>query len=154
MTPEEYAEVLGDVTARVLEEAAFVFTEPAEEDLTWDSNVVEVQLTFSGDGNGRILMAAPEAVGLELAANLLGIEPGEDAGIDKPAEAALGEMLNMIAGPLAAGWFGEKAVCRIGAPETKTVPGSAYKGMGAGATCVVPLITEEEEPVEISAVIE
>lgn len=154
MTPEEYAEVLGDVSAMVLEEAAFVFTEPAEEDPRWEENVVEIKIVFSGDGNGSIMMAAPESVGLEMAANLLGVEPGEESGIERPAEAALSEMLNMITGPMAAGWFGEEAVCRIGVPEAKTVTGSAHKNWRDGSTCSVSLITEEEEPLELAAVIE
>ena len=154
MTPEEYAEVLGDVSSKVLEDAAFLFTEPAEGSQTWDGDVVEVQLKLSGDRNGTLMMAAPKSLGLELAANLLGVEPGEETDIERPAEAALSEMLNMIAGALAAGWFGEKAVCRIGVPEAKTLTGAAHESASEGCTCSVSLVTEEGDPIELAGVIE
>jgi CheY-specific phosphatase CheX len=154
MTREEYAEVLVDVTANVLEEAAFVFTEPAEGGQTWEGEVVEVQLAFSGDGTGRLMMTAPKSLGLELAANLLGMEPGEETDIERPAEAAFSEILNMIAGPLAVAWFGEEAVCRIGVPEAKTIAGSTHRSWSEGYTCSASLVTEEEDPIELAAVIE
>ncbi len=154
MVPDEYAETLGDVSAMVLEEAAFLFTEAAEGGLSWVGEVVEVQLTFSGDGNGSLMMAAPKSLGHELAANLLGVEPGEVTGIERPAEAAFSEMLNMIAGPLTARWFGENAVCRIGVPEATTLAATAHHNWSDKSTCCVSLVTEEDEPIELAAVIE
>ena len=154
MASEQYAELLGEVTARVLEEAAFVFTDPAEGAQAWEGDVVEVQLEFSGDGHGSLMMAAPKSLGLELAANLLGVEPGEETNIERPAEAALSEMLNMIAGPLVAGWFGEKAVCRIGVPEARTLAATAHKNWSKASTCSVSLATEDDEPIELAAIIE
>jgi CheY-specific phosphatase CheX len=150
MTPEQCAATLTEVSATVLEEAAFVFTEPASGTLSWSGDIVETKLTFSGDGNGTVMLAAPQSVGLELAANLLGLEPGEETHIERPAEAALAEILNMIAGPLTARLFGDTAVCRIGVPMAKTVPGSAHENWSRRGFCSVSLTTEENDPIELA----
>ncbi len=154
MTPDEYAEGLGEVSAMVLEEAAFVFTEPSQETPSWEGEVVETRLEFTGDGNGSVMMAAPKSLCLELAANLLGIEPGEETSVERPAEAALSEMLNMIAGPLTAKWFGDQAVCNIGVPAAKTVPAPAHETWSNAATCSITLVAEEDDPIELAAIVE
>ncbi len=92
--------LLAQVTARTLEEAAFVFLEPADPAPPWgDEPVVESRISFSGASSGELQLRASGRLATSLAANLLGLEP-EDAAVSPQRLDAVGEMLNMIGGVL------------------------------------------------------
>ena len=148
-------EMLQRVASRLLEEAAFVFTEPVgAEAPSWDGEVLEVELAFSGHGRGWLMLAAPKRFGVQLASNLLGVDPGEDTEMEEHGTDALREMLNMIAGPLMEEWFGKEAVCEIGIPRAESVPRDTHEARRRGATCCASLLTEEEDHVELLAFVE
>ena len=108
-------EMVCEVVANVLEEAAFCFVEPAQSSSLLGLEQFAFYSKFSGDAQGELLLVADAEVGEELAANLLGLDPGE---ADKQsAKAALSEILNMFAGPLITRAFGDAARCEILPPQ-------------------------------------
>ncbi len=113
-------EQIAEVAGRVLEEAAFIFTEPMEEEEEWDDDVLMSVISFSGPKKGRIALASSFQFGTELAANLLGVEPDDEQAAEK-AGGALSEILNMLAGSLVAEVFGTGVVVNLGIPETKRI---------------------------------
>jgi hypothetical protein len=143
-------DVLRGTTSLMLEEAAFLFCEPMEEPMAWPDRLIEARISFSGPRRGVMRLRVTEAFGIELAANLLGIEPGdEDAGVQ--ARAAVAEMLNIVCGALVAEWFGTGQVCQLGIPEIAEI------ASGAGAAnphCAVALIADERHRLEVEVTVE
>lgn len=94
--------VIDDVFGRVMEQFAFVFPEAV--DLAslppHDGEVVYATLDFVGAASGEICVAAPMGLCVELAANVLGVEPDDDLARMRGAD-TLGEVLNMTGGHLA-----------------------------------------------------
>ncbi len=115
MNAVDVSKILTRVAAGVLEEAAFIFTEPADEFPEWDAPVCRTEIEFSGPRAGRLVLSATRAFCGELAANLLGLEPG-DPDAERLGESALGEILNIITGSLTAELFGTQALCHLGLP--------------------------------------
>jgi CheY-specific phosphatase CheX len=114
-TNETLCEGLETVACRVLEQAAFVFADPVPGLGELDGDVVTTVVTFSGPASGWVKMSSTLDFGVEVAANLLGIEPDEP-GASQYANDALCEILNMVIGEVVEDWFGEGA-CQLGIPE-------------------------------------
>ena len=145
------AELLEEVTSEVLGETAFIFVEALDNEPDWDEGeLLETRLTFSGDAQGELLFACNPALGIEFAANLLGLEPGEDQEIEAQSGDAIGEVLNIIAGPLLSAWLGDQAVCDIGPPSGAVVAPETHRERLAGATCSLAMETEEGLPLELA----
>jgi hypothetical protein len=131
-------ERLAEMVARTLEDAAFVFTEPADPSATFGAPVLEARLEFEGPTRGELALTTTRAVARGLAANLLGLEPG-DRDIEVRAGDALGEIVNMLAGAVVLELFGPAAQTRIGVPAVRELAGAP--GPGSGTT--VSLATED-----------
>jgi len=142
--PELGPALLERVVSEVLGQVAFIFVEALDEAPKWiDDELVETRLSFTGDVRGDLLLTCGQALGTEFAANLLGLDSGEDPEIEAESRDALGEILNIIAGPLLATWQGERAVCNIGPPVgTAATPGTHCVHV-AEATCTLAFRTEE-----------
>lgn len=136
-------------TRRVLEDAAFVFTEPVAEPIdanSWPGTVIEVQLPFTGPVGGRFVLAASAELCSELAVEMLGVEPG-DPEADASSEDVLGELLNMLAGMTLEQALGNEGLWELGVPEARSLSAAAYVS-GPRADIHIRLDTEEQEPVE------
>lgn len=131
-----------DVARRILEEAAFVFAEAAEEmDDPSSSHAVSVGIDFNGPQSGMIVLAASRPFAIELAANMLGQDPEDPVAVSE-ADAALAELLNIFAGALAYEVFGSQAVCHLGIPRAiplASLPPPSLR---------VPLVTDSAERLE------
>jgi hypothetical protein len=131
---------LAELVSRTLEDAAFVFTEPADPTLPFEAPVLEARLDFEGPSRGELALTATPALARGLAANLLGLEPG-DPDIAVRAGDALGEIVNMLAGAVVLELFGPAAQTRIGVPAVRELAGAPAPGSGTS----VSLTTEEGE---------
>lgn len=142
MTPIE-PELLSRVTRQVLEEAAFVFLEPADSPPPFkEGEIVSGRIALHGPaGDGELLVATSGEVSQTLAANLLGLDPGED-GAAHQAEDALGEIVNIIAGALLEQLYGD-APYSLGLPAVVRVPARTHAEALAGAGCAVCFVTDE-----------
>ena len=111
-------EVLEQVAARVLEDAAFVFAMPrcgpAPEEGEWEP--IGIGLHFKGPVVGHCELWAPKDLAMLLSANMLGTdEDSEDA--SEACIDALKEALNIFCGNLLTELAGEEPVFDLGTPQ-------------------------------------
>ena len=80
-------------------------------------DAIKASMEFCGEeGFGSISLTVPALMCMELASNILGMEP-DDPNSQNKAEDALKELLNVITGRLATGIFGSKPVFTLSVPE-------------------------------------
>jgi CheY-specific phosphatase CheX len=112
-------DALARVSARILEDAAFVFTDSIEQQDcpssdTW--NAEGVSLGFRGKPSGRLHMWAGEGFARCAAANMLGVDEqavdAQEKGMD-----ALMELLNMIVGNLLTEHYTQSAIFDLDLPR-------------------------------------
>lgn len=118
MSPDE-KQIVITVMAEVLETMAFMFADPYEnEELPEEiPDAIKASMEFCGEeGFGAISLTVPALMCMELASNILGMEPDDPSSQNK-AEDALKELLNVVAGRLATGVFGSKPVFTLSVPE-------------------------------------
>lgn len=87
------------VAPRILEEAAFLFSEPLDDSAIPDENwdCVGVELRWEGPSTGVMRLWSDPGLLAVLAANMLGIEEDDPVCLEKGMD-ALKETLNMIVG--------------------------------------------------------
>lgn len=118
MKPEFY-DALSKVTVRILEEAAFLFSDdlpPADRpDADWQP--VGATLSFEGNGqSGALHVWADVAMVRSLASNMLGLDEDDPESGAHIAD-ALKELLNMILGNVLTEAWGTEPVFHLGIPE-------------------------------------
>ena len=105
--------------AEVLETMAFMFADPYENEEIPEEipDAIKASMEFCWEeGFGAISLTVPAEMCMELASNILGMEP-DDPNSQSKAEDALKELLNVITGRLATGVFGTKPVFTLSVPE-------------------------------------
>ena len=150
MPGEVSAELLASVLARTLEEAAFVFLEPS--DGAWDpaAPILEATLEYAAGHRAELRLAVPVAFAATLAANMLGEEEG-GADLTGDDEDAIGELLNMMAGAIAAQLFGRQARCTLGIPRVRRIGLDEHRRALRAARTLVTMVDEEGRPVQLGA---
>ncbi len=106
---------------RILEEAAYLVTEPVGCRPRWRSgSLLQARLLIGGDGNDRpamtLVLVCSARLAVEIAATMMGIEPAAEQAAGS-AEDALGEVLNMVAGMLCEEW-GDAGI-EVGIPRVE-----------------------------------
>jgi hypothetical protein len=144
--------LLAQSLARTLEEAAFVFAEPTEAPPSFEGEVIEARLAYSGGHAGELLLASPPDLAGTLAANLLGEEEG-GASVTGDDLDALGEVLNMLAGSLVLELFGPEAGSKLGLPLVRSVSAAEHGRNLAKAHAVATLVEEEGRRIDISVTV-
>jgi CheY-specific phosphatase CheX len=144
MSTSVTVETLSEVAAQVLEDVAFVFTEPAQAASPWSGGAIEATLAFSGPEQGALFVRASPGLAALFAANMLGIEI-DDPEVTERAKDAVGEMLNVVAGSLVARVFGTSALVHLGVPQVRasTEPDPTLSPFS------VALMTDEGERLEL-----
>jgi hypothetical protein len=146
MSPDLLAQHLG----AVLEEAAFVFAEASEDAPPFGDDVIEARLAFSGALECELVLASEATFAATLAANLLGEEEG-GASVTGDDEDAVGELLNMIAGAVAAELCGPEERCVLGLPRVRRLAAEEYASALEGADAVATMVEEEGRRIDLSA---
>ena len=108
------------VVRNVLERFAFMFCETTDDKRFTDCKgpFLYASVTFSGSRQAAISLTTSESLCMEMAANILGVDPselGEESGID-----AMKELANIVCGELIPALYGNTEVFDL------TVP-SAYR---------------------------
>jgi len=130
-TPEFLTELLGSV----LEDSAFLLAEPVEERPGFEGSVLLARIAFESMRGGTLrLLTTPEAA-TEIAANMLGIEPGEEA--RSSGRAAVSELLNVLGGSFLIRYFGAAVPSQLGLPTSHVL--SAWPGAPRGCAAAVRL---------------
>ena len=108
-----------EIVNRILEEAAFVFTdsllpEDVPDPSTWEAS--GVALRFFGTPSGEMRMWASNGFSRCVAANMLGVSEDDPAAAEKGLD-ALKESLNIIVGNYLTAIYGEAPIFDLGLPE-------------------------------------
>lgn len=142
--PDVSPELLQEVLGEVLADAAFTFVEPSDEPPAWTAPVVSAAISFETDRRGRVRIAAGEGTAAEIAANMLGLEPG-DPEATAQARNAVSEILNVIGGALIVKLYGTARASRLGIPEPSEGPFTAAPG-----ACTISVRTETGDPIQLA----
>ncbi len=140
--PEPTVELLTDILGQVLQESAFIFAEPDEEPAAWEGEVLTAHIAFESTRGGTLRLVTYPRAAAEVAANMLGIEPGAEA--DSNARAAVSELLNVLGGAFLVRFFGMAVPSQLGLPATEL--SEALKPV-ANRTCAATVRLESGDPV-------
>jgi hypothetical protein len=149
MSDKPTRERLGSLLVELLESAAFIFAEPAEEKPWAEADLVGARLVLEHGERVELALCVPAELAHTLAANLLALEPDSEEARTSAGD-AVGELANMIAGTLAVEMFGVDVVCKIGVPRVAPETGLEHDGHFARAGCRVSLRTEDGYRVDAS----
>ena len=119
MKDQQTKDKLASVLSRVLEQVAFVFSEPAGELAKIDPAAepyIEISLKYSGASTGHLSLILPLSLSRQFSSGMLGIEPDPNDEADSQADAAK-EIGNIVTGQLLTELFGTKAIFNVAAPE-------------------------------------
>ncbi len=117
-------DALRDVIGRVLEQAAFMFTDDDANLFGFDPTrvpLVQVTVNFSGSHSGAVELILPLSLCEEFAVNMLGTEPGEPLSRESQTDAGM-EIANMVAGQFMTQVYGTDAVINLSAPTAVEMP--------------------------------
>lgn len=106
----------------VVEQLTFMFGEevPKSELEVDGMDFMLASMDFSGDMNGTLSVAVPDEVTMEIAANVLGLEP-EDVQAEDMRRDALAEMLNVVCGHVIMAMVGTDANFKLDSPVTGSI---------------------------------
>jgi hypothetical protein len=114
----------------VVEQLTFMFGEPVPKaEFEADGTAFNrAAMRFSGDVVGELVVAVPEEITADIAANILGLEP-EDIESEEMRLDALAEMLNVACGHVIMALAGTDANFKLEAPSTGKVDEDTYNMM-------------------------
>lgn len=120
MKPPTYRQILFDTARRILQQAAFAFTDDPEDGGQEPAGAfMACSVAFNGPFHGAMALASGERLASVLAANMLGVDE-DDPDAHRKKSDALGEILNMICGNVLPAIAGTRAEFAITAPEPLT----------------------------------
>jgi chemotaxis protein CheY-P-specific phosphatase CheC len=134
-------DLLAYVATEMFESTAFMFLEPADDEIA-EEEVVRAAIDFSYQGErARLVFAATPRFCTELAANFLGVDEDDEA-VAPMMEGAVAEMANIVAGFLTAQLFGS-AVVELAPPVAGRISREQLE-QEAGAAAGRALLESEE----------
>jgi hypothetical protein len=139
--PEPTSELLTDILGTVLQESAFIFAEPEEEPTEWPPPVLVARIAFESTRGGALRVVTNLRAAAEIAANMLGIDPGPEA--DEQARSAVSELLNVLGGAFLVRYFGTAVPSQLGLPSTDVLEAAPT----SHRTCIASVRLESGEPV-------
>lgn len=110
--------IVAKVFCDVLEKSVFMFGERVDANTLADQEgeFALASIRFTGQVAGTLEIAVPRAMCAEMAANMLGTEPGDEASTHQ-AEDTLKEILNVMCGNLLTVLAGDTAVFDLTIPQ-------------------------------------
>ncbi len=148
MSESEMQNILLETTRALLEQAAFLFAEQAEQPAEFSGPMSASTLRFTGGGNGKLMLIVTPKRGTALAADLLGLDPDAPEASEKSHD-ALGEMLNMLTGMLSDAWPQTSEPWEIGTPKTGLLTVGELVAAKAAFSIKASLVTEDGDPIEV-----
>jgi hypothetical protein len=127
---DEMAVTLVEVVSEVMEQQAFMFADvcDGEEPETEAETFLHTRMKFEGPSCGGLSVAAPKGVCVELAANLLGVEPDDDIA-EEDSRDALGEFLNVACGQLLTALYGAGPVFKLSIPKVEALDRTGWEAL-------------------------
>ena len=126
----EQKELLSNVFCDALEKLAFMFGEPAggDELSPTGNKYLTAGMTFTGDMSGEISITVAEEMCMEIAANILGINTGDEQAMNLAID-SLKEVLNVTCGQVLTAIAGEKALINLSIPQVSELDASGWTEM-------------------------
>ncbi len=134
--------LLTEVLGEVLQDAAYVFAEPADEPAAWSAPVVSAEIAFESLKGGTLRLTTGPGIAAEIAANMLGLDPSDAAAVES-GSAALAEVLNVIGGAFVTRYFGTSVPSQLGLPKAQVLP----QPPGGKRTAAAAVVAENGDPV-------
>jgi chemotaxis protein CheY-P-specific phosphatase CheC len=129
---EKREEIQTDVLCNVLEEFAFLFPVPVSNNMLSipEETSIETSTTFNGPDSGQLILLLPTPLCEQVAANVLGIDPGDPTTTQRCHDAAQ-ELLNIICGQLLTAIYGEQEVFNLSPPSSAAVGSERWQELKA-----------------------
>jgi CheY-specific phosphatase CheX len=127
--------LLNEVVVQVLEECAFLSTEPSPGAVGWQGDVPCITVDFSGPQKGHLELHADKDLAMTIAADMLGVD-ASDPDARRLADGALAELANVVTGALVARLFGTGCLVELGIPSIAHRPPAARTDGWCGLTLV------------------
>ncbi|MBM3290171.1 MAG: chemotaxis protein CheX [Candidatus Hydrogenedentes bacterium] len=126
--------VLDDVFPRMLEELTFLFADPDDGSSPqgMPHDAVDVAIAFSGERNGTLDMGVSRSLGIEMASNLLGLDPDDD-NAEHLGDDALRELMNVTCGHVLTSLAGDKPVFNLSIPTITALDGAGWDALARDA---------------------
>ena len=123
-------ELLTRVSIDVMEKHAFVFPEPGEFSpaAPCPSGALQAHVRFSGPATGELVMFVPGELASEIAADMLGLDPGDD-GAEALIHDAVGELANVLCGNVLQATEFKDQVLDLAAPEVSAGKAEVWKNL-------------------------
>lgn len=128
--------VLRDVFPRMLEELAFLFADEPDSLASMPGDPVLVNIAFSGPFHGTLEMSIARSLGIEMASNLLGLDP-DDTNAEHAGDDALRELMNVTCGHVLTGIAGSEPVFNLSIPTVRLISGKEWDALGNAADVVI-----------------
>jgi len=152
MNYEQLVKILSDSLMEIMEAMAFMFVAPAPkgDTLLVDGNYLQSKIEFWGEIEGSIKISAEEALCIELASNILGMEPQDPDCADK-AKDALKETVNTVCGRFLTNAAGNEPLFKLSTPTIRSITLEQMKEIYANEhSC---LLAVEQHPILIELII-
>jgi CheY-specific phosphatase CheX len=107
---------LAEMVLSLLERTAMVLAEPVAEGDECPEPTRFARIAYWGPSRGTLVLGADDGILREVAASLLGVEPGEIE-IERDGNDALKEIANTVAGSVILALSGERCEYSLGLPE-------------------------------------
>jgi hypothetical protein len=135
---KQHDEVLQSVAEETFESLAFLLPMPEPDDPV-DAVSAIVTVGFNGPFNGELILTIPQAVLVELTANMLGLDEDGDIAVETQQD-ALKELANVVCGNVLPGIAGTTAVFNVAAPQLNdAATPHSYGGLSPAATARIHL---------------
>lgn len=115
------------VLSEVLANLAFMFSDDGELDPPSDERWLETLISYEGSASGSLRLTCTRTFATQLAANLLGIESGEET-TQKESIDAVKEFMNVICGQYVTAAYGNEDVFNLSIPEVLDLPTTPVLG--------------------------
>ena len=142
-------ELLNEVVVQVLEECAFLSTEPSPDTVVWPDDAACITVAFSGPQKGQVELHADKNLAMTIAADMLGVD-ASDPEASRLADGALAELANVVTGALVAKLFGTDCLVELGIPVVAHRP----PGLRAESWCALSLVDLEGRPIDVGVNLE
>ena len=137
---------LGTIFSEVLADLAFMFTEEQQSDPVADYDWLETRIGFRGPDCGNLHFRCPAQFCVQLAANLLGIDPKDDDAVGVSHDAAK-EFINVVCGHFVTSMYGTEKVFDLSIPETRPMPEPPDLWIGDGKR--ISTVTVDGFPIQL-----
>ena len=136
---EVHKEKVEEVFCEILQETVFMFGDEVSgpSDLAGlQEGALAVEMKFTGEQAGSLLLAVDQAICPELAANMLALDPTDEMAKERGKD-ALKELLNITCGHLLTEVAGSEAVFDLTVPELRELTAEEWSDLvGAPGTAL------------------